>query len=54
MTVQDLIEELKEMPMDLPVVNDYKEISHVDHEGNVYYLDKSEENYYLSEAVVLG
>lgn len=53
MTVRELIEELEEFPMDLPVVSNMKEISFVDYEDKVYYLDKMEDNYFYTEAIVL-
>ena len=40
MTVRDLIKELEEYPMDLPVVSVEKEISNVKIIDNAYYLDK--------------
>ena len=53
MTVRDLIEELEEYPMDLPVVNDLKEISDIEYERNLYYLDKFSDKYIYSDAIVL-
>ena len=54
MTVRDLIKELKEMPQDLPVVTDYKEITEVLYDDGFYFLDKrSKEGYSVSPAVVL-
>ena len=40
MTVRDLIKELEEYPMDLPVVSVEKEISNIKIIDNTYYLDK--------------
>ena len=51
MTVRELIEELEEYPMDLPVVNDLKEITEVDMSDNMYYLDNI--TYAFSPAVIL-
>ena len=54
MTVRDLIDELKELPQDLPVVTDYKEITDVKFEDAFYFLDKSNpDGYYIGPAVVL-
>lgn len=54
MTVRDLIEALEEMPMDLPVVTDYKEITEIDLDNNFYFLDKcSTVGYTVAPAVVL-
>ena len=54
MTVSDLINELKELPQDLPVVTDYKEITDVEFEDSFYFLDKtSTDGYYIGPAVVL-
>ena len=54
MTVRDLVEELEQFPMDLPVVTDVKEISSVDLDDGMYYLDNSSTQYVFSSAVVLG
>lgn len=55
MTVKDLIEELSELPQDLPVVTDYKEITDVDVNDSFYFLDKHfKDGYYIGSAVVLG
>lgn len=54
MTVRDLIEELEEMPQDLPVVTDYRNITKVIYNDNFYFLDKqSDKGYYVEPAVVL-
>lgn len=53
MTVRELIEELEQYPMDLPVVNDNKEITEIDLEDAVYYLDLSPFQYSYSSAVIL-
>ena len=54
MIVRDLIEELKQLPQDLPVVTDYHEITEVDFTDNFYFLDKiSETGYTIGPAVVL-
>ena len=53
MTVRDLIEELEEMPMDLPVVNDVKEIEDVSLEDGLYFLDYDPTRYVFHSAVVL-
>ena len=52
MTVKDLIEELEELPMDMPVVVDYKEISRVAFEEVVYYLDRINKVGYTSGPAV--
>ena len=55
MTVRELIEELEELPMDLPVVTDYEEISVVSYQGNYYFLDRwSKDGYLIAPAVVLA
>lgn len=53
MTVRDLIKELENMPMDLPVVNDLKEIDEVDLCNDSYYMDNSAYQYDYSSVVVL-
>lgn len=53
MTVRDLIEELELMPMDLPVVTDYKEIEEINLDNEFYFLDHSGHGYTVSPAVVL-
>ena len=53
MTVRELIEELEEYPMDLPVVNDIKEITSIKLADMVYYLDKHEASYTYTPAVEL-
>lgn len=53
MTVRELIEELEEYPMDLPVVNDVREITEVKIADMMYYLDKSQIGYTFTPAVEL-
>lgn len=54
MTVRDLIEELEELPQDLPVVTDYKEITDIYLENKFYFLDRhSKDGYWIGPAVVL-
>ena len=53
MTVRELIEELEEYPMDLPVINDVREITEVSLADIAYYLDKSNFGYSYTSAVVL-
>ena len=53
MTVRDLIEELEQMPMDLPVINDVQEITEVELVDNTYFLDGSFDGYSSCPAVVL-
>lgn len=53
MTVRELIEELEEYPMDLPVVTDYREIEHVELKDAFYFMDYTEKTYYTHPAVVL-
>lgn len=53
MIVKDLIDELKNCPPDLPVVCDFKELTSLEISEAAYYLDKSEEGYSCSMAVVL-
>ena len=54
MTVRDLILELKELPQDLPVVTDYKEITEIELDDGFYFLDKyTEKGYTIGPAVVL-
>jgi len=54
MTVRELIEELEEYPMDLPIVIDLKEISKIKLADMMYYLDKDETTYFYTPAVELG
>lgn len=54
MTVRDLMKELQELPQDLPVVTNYKEITDVAVEDHFYFLDKYNKNGYdIGAAVVL-
>ena len=54
MTVRDLIKELRDLPQDLPVVTDYKEITDIAVEDKFYFLDRYNKNGYdVSPAVVL-
>lgn len=54
MTVGDLIKELRELPLDLPVVTDYKEITDVVYDSTFYFLDsQSDTGYTISPAIVL-
>lgn len=53
MTVRDLIEELEELPMDLPVVNEFQEVTEATVEECTYFLDNSPSGYTYSPAVVL-
>lgn len=54
MTVKDLILELSELPQDLPVVTDYKEITDIELNNSFYFLDKHSKNgYNVGPAVVL-
>ena len=54
MTVRDLIKELEELPQDLPVVTDYKEITEINLDNNFYFLDKyTDKGYSIGPAIVL-
>jgi hypothetical protein len=54
MMVSDLIKELKELPQDLPVVTDYKEITDIKLDDAFYFLDnKTKVGYSIGPAVVL-
>ena len=54
MTVSDLIKELRELPQDLPVIANLKEITDVDYNDGCYFIDKYSSNGYTSgPAVVL-
>lgn len=53
MTVRELIEELEEYPMDLPVVTDYHEVESISYNESFYFLDNSGNKYYACPAVVL-
>ena len=53
MTVRDLIKELEELPMDLPVVNDLKEIDEVELCDGLYFLEDSISQYDYGSAVIL-
>ena len=52
MTVRELIEELERMPMDMPVVSCYKEVTGVEYNDNCYYLE-SDVMYISGPAVIL-
>ena len=54
MTVRELIEELEELPMDYPVVTDYREITDINLTDSFYFLDgKMDKGYSIGPAVVL-
>lgn len=54
MTVRELIEELEDLPQDIPVTTDYHEIKHVCYEESFYYLSNiNKEGYIIEPAVVL-
>ncbi|MBP5423974.1 MAG: hypothetical protein J6Y78_16195 [Paludibacteraceae bacterium] len=54
MTVRDLIDELKELPEDMLVVVDYKEVTRINVEDSFYILDRDMQNgYSIGSAVVL-
>ena len=54
MTVRDLIKDLKELPQDLPVVTDYKEITDIVVDDSFYFLNNaSKTGYDIGPAVVL-
>ena len=54
MIVRDLIAELKELPQDLPVVTDYREITSVNLDDRFYFLDNcSKDGYTIGPAIVL-
>jgi len=53
MTVAELIEELEQYPMTLPVVTNSKEISEIRFNDNVYFLDNSPQGYTCYPAVEL-
>ena len=54
MTVRELIEELEQLPQDLTVVTDYKEITTVEY-CNAYYLlnNCSKQGYSIEPVIVL-
>ena len=53
MTVAELIEELEQYPMSLPVVSCSQEISEVKFSDNMYFLDDSLTGYQCYPAVEL-
>ena len=53
MTVGDLIKELKELPQDLPVVTEFKEITDISLSDAFYFLDKYSKNGYSVGPVVV-
>ena len=53
MIVNELISELKELPQDLPVVVDYKELTNIEVSDSYYILTNSESGYSIGAAVVL-
>lgn len=54
MTVSELIKELSELPQDLPIVTDYKEITDIVLDERFYFLDKyNKDGYSIGPAVVL-
>jgi len=53
MTVKDLVDALKELPQNLPVVSAYKEISDINLCDEAYVLEHDEKSYSIGPAVVL-
>lgn len=53
MTVAELIEELEQYPMTLPVVTNSKEITDIQFNDNMYFLDNSPQGYTCYPAVEL-
>ena len=53
MTVKELIKELSEMPQDLPVVSDFKEVSKVIFDELYYFNESDERTYEAGQAIVL-
>ena len=54
MTVSELIEELYQLPQDLPIVSNYKEVTTVQVEDSFYVLDPvSKTGYSIGSVVVL-
>ena len=53
MTVAELIEELEQYPMTLPVVTNSKEITDIQFNDNMYFLDNSPQGYACYPAVEL-
>ena len=53
MTVAELIEELEQYPMTLPVVTNSKEITDIQIVDNMYFLDNSPQGYQCYPAVEL-
>lgn len=53
MTVRELIEELEEMPMELPVIAAFKEVTHIEVSDGIYYLDELVKHGYNSSAAVM-
>lgn len=54
MTVKDLISELKQLPQDVPVISNYKEITDVDYADACYIIgDYDRDGYIIGAAVTL-
>lgn len=53
MTVAELIEELEQYPMTLPVVTNSKEITDIHFHDSMYFLDDSSQGYQCYSAIEL-
>ena len=53
MTVRELINELKNLPQDFPVVVDYKETTNISVSDSYYILNDEQTGYSIGSAVVL-
>lgn len=53
MTVEKLIEKLKELPQDVPVVSNYKQVETVYYTDACYTIEDYEKGYVIINAVVL-
>jgi len=53
MTVKDLIVKLKELPQDVLVISNFKDVETVYYTDSCYVLNNLEEDYAIEEAVAL-
>lgn len=53
MTVKDLIEQLKELQQDVPVVSNFKDVETIYYTDACYVLNDLEKNYTIEDAVIL-
>jgi len=53
MIVRDLIAELEELPQDLPIVVNHKEVTDIIYSDATYVLNEYEKDYFIGSAIIL-